>query len=116
MNLIDRNAELDKARELKAQIAESEAQLNEWDDDEGQLKDELAAAREELAPLLKARTRDGRVGLLLERIGKLENRLYLSRENAQHHREHVAQTRQRLRGLRVTRLLVVEAMADRPSA
>ena len=79
MNLIDRTAELKQALNLKVKIAESEAQLTEWDGKEGQIKDDLAEAREQLEPLLQeARPRDGRVGILLERIGKLENELYFA--------------------------------------
>ena len=47
MNLTDRNAELDKARALKVQIAQAETRLDATDDEEGALKDELQAAHKE---------------------------------------------------------------------
>ena len=54
MNLTDRNLELDKARALKGQIAQAEFRLDATDGEEGTLKDELQAAREEFKTLIKA--------------------------------------------------------------
>ena len=53
MNLIDRNAELDKARGIKAKIAQAETRLTELDDEEGTLKDELQEAEQEFQDLIK---------------------------------------------------------------
>ena len=75
MNLTDRNAELDKARALKGQIAEAESRLDATDGEEGTLKDELQAAHQECEALIKIGERNPRVGVLFTLIHELQEKL-----------------------------------------
>ena len=72
MNLIDRNAELDKARAVKGQIAQAEARLDVVDDEEGTLKDELQEAHKACKALIQIGERDPRVGVLFNLIHELQ--------------------------------------------
>ena len=62
MNLIDRNLELDKARALKKQIAQTETLLDATDGEEGKLKDELQKAHKECEALIKIGERNPACG------------------------------------------------------
>ena len=75
MNLEERNAELDKARALKEQIAQAETRLDATDGEEGTLKDELQEARKECDALIKIGERNPRVGVLFNLIHELQEKL-----------------------------------------
>ena len=75
MNLIDRNAELDKARGIKAKIAQAETRLDARDGEEGALKDQLQEAEQEFQDLIKKGERHPRVMVLNNEIHDLQEKL-----------------------------------------